>query len=84
MCKAGFAGDDAPRAVFRKSFSPSLAQRLAPLVPCQDAARSVMNLLANLDIYAQRPLSVVPVIMGKLSMFLSAWTDRSHSHFCIC
>ncbi|KAK5630818.1 hypothetical protein RRF57_006533 [Xylaria bambusicola] len=26
MCKAGFAGDDAPRAVFRKSPLPSLAQ----------------------------------------------------------
>ncbi|KAH8157988.1 hypothetical protein CIB48_g10257 [Xylaria polymorpha] len=65
MCKAGFAGDDAPRAVFRKSYLlPSLAQRIAPPMPCQDAARSiVINLFSNFC--AQRRLSVVPVIMVK-------------------
>jgi len=30
MCKAGFAGDDAPRAVFRKSTQPILILSSAP------------------------------------------------------
>jgi len=31
MCKAGFAGDDAPRAVFRELPSPSVAHALPQL-----------------------------------------------------
>lgn len=43
MCKAGFAGDDAPRAVFRESH-PGLLAAVKPLFPRPQLANTVGSL----------------------------------------
>jgi hypothetical protein len=64
MCKAGFAGDDAPRAVFRKS-SPPLQSSLQQL--CRtNCERLGLNDRANgTNVCLQPPLSVGLATMGK-------------------
>lgn len=65
MCKAGFAGDDAPRAVFRKSYPP-FQQRSDLYYPAICATRHVLT--------TPQPLLLdVPAIMGitpNISCFL--------------
>lgn len=43
MCKAGFAGDDAPRAVFRESH-PGVLAAVKPLFPGSQLANVVVSL----------------------------------------
>lgn len=56
MCKAGFAGDDAPRAVFRKS---------RPRTDGRDAGRSFKALVNSID-NVQRLSLVGLAITGKI------------------
>lgn len=63
MCKAGFAGDDAPRAVFRKC--PAIEwQGLKPATP---AATTSYNHVSITLTVLQPPLSADPVIMGTVT-----------------
>ncbi|CAH0024265.1 unnamed protein product [Clonostachys rhizophaga] len=60
MCKAGFAGDDAPRAVFREY------PTLMPLaLPAQSPCWPEIVLMIVTDLSCQPPLSVVPVTMAE-------------------
>lgn len=68
MCKAGFAGDDAPRAVFRKS-----------IVHVYCAAVCTTKINTN-DL--QPPLSAVRAIMGTLA-FLASRDDSATDLFAV-
>lgn len=65
MCKAGFAGDDAPRAVFRKlSPFPSPFHRPRPHLKLYRNGGGWVQHHANHH-NLQRPLSVAPATMGE-------------------
>lgn len=66
MCKAGFAGDDAPRAVFRKFLYSSAKNAFASQNhDCEWAQGSMRRMKANKQ--SQHPLLDVLATMGKTS-----------------
>lgn len=64
MCKAGFAGDDAPRAVFRKSTPLSLPKLLIAHT-WRYGLWGPVSSRHKTNAMRQLPLSVAPVTMGK-------------------
>ena len=66
MCKAGFAGDDAPRAVFRKLTPLSLLKLLIGHT-WRYGLWGLGRKRHKANAMRQLPLSVVPVTMGKFA-----------------
>lgn len=67
MCKAGFAGDDAPRAVFRKS-TPAIYRIVFAVTAI--LARIAWHLSTFVLTHVQLPSSDVLAIMGRLFQHL--------------